>query len=98
MGIDIYIQYLISLRGERVTVKLEVKNELAKYIVDRFRSRLETKKVYDDRFTVKIGVSLSPTFYAWVFQFGGKIRILSPKKAVNEIVEMANELVKNEKI
>ena len=47
---------------------------------------------------MKIGVSLSPTFYAWVFQFGGKIRILSPKKAVNEIVEMANELVKNEKI
>ena len=44
MGIDIYIQYLISLRGERVTVKLEVKNELAKYIVDRFGSRLETKK------------------------------------------------------
>ena len=75
---------------ERVTVKLEVKNELAKYIVDRFGTKLETRQASDDSFTIKVDVSLSPTFYAWVFQFAGEIRILSPKKAVDEIMKMAS--------
>ena len=80
---------------ERVTVKLEVKNNLAKYIVDRFGTHLETRQVSEDRFTVKVDVSLSPTFYAWVFQFESGIRILSPKKAVNDIKQMANSIVSN---
>lgn len=81
---------------ERVPVKLEVKNELAKYIVDRFGTKLRTEQVSDDYFTVTVEVSLSPTFYAWVFQFGGEIRILSPQKAVIEVLEMANTLIKRE--
>ena len=34
-------------------------------------------------------VVLSSHFYAWVFQFGGKVRILSPKDAVLDIRNMA---------
>lgn len=79
---------------ERVEVKLEVRNDLAKYIVDRFGTKLETQQTSEDRFAVAVEVSLSPTFYAWVFQFGGGIRILSPKRAVDSIVKMANDLIK----
>ena len=78
---------------ERVTVKLEVKNELAKYIVDRFGTKLETGRASDDSFTVKVDVSLSPTFYAWVFQFEGGIRILSPKKAVEDMKRMIDKVM-----
>ena len=81
---------------ERVEVKLEVRNDLAKYIVDRFGTKLETERIDDEQFLVTVEVSLSPTFYAWVFQFGGGIRILSPEKAVGEIIQMANELVEKE--
>lgn len=81
---------------ERVPVKLEVRNDLAKYIVDRFGTKLETKQVSDDRFTVEVEVSLSPTFYAWVFQFAGGMRILKPKKAVDEIMEMVKQFVERE--
>lgn len=45
---------------------------------------------------ISIEVSLSPTFYAWVFQFGGAIKILTPEKAVNEITEMAKRLTERE--
>lgn len=78
---------------DRVPVKLEVKNELAKYIVDRFGNKLKTQQVSDDTFTVTVEVSLSPTFYAWVFQFGGEIMILSPKSAVSAIKRMANSII-----
>ena len=81
---------------ERVPVKLEVKNELAKYIVDRFGTKLETKQISDDRFSVEVEVSLSPTFYAWVFQFAGGMRILKPKKAVDEFLKMVNLFVEKE--
>ncbi|MBE6045555.1 MAG: WYL domain-containing protein [Clostridiales bacterium] len=81
---------------ERVPVKLEVRNDLAKYIVDRFGTKLKTKQISDDRFTVEVEVSLSPTFYAWVFQFAGGMRILKPKKAVDEIMEMVNKFVERE--
>lgn len=74
-------------------MKLECRNDLAKYIVDRFGTKLETTPVSDDRFTVTVEVSLSPTFYAWVFQFGGEIRILSPDKAVDEIQSMAKAML-----
>ena len=80
---------------ERVTVKLEVKNELAKYIADRFGTKIETRRASDDSFTVNVDVSLSPTFYAWVFQFEGEIKILSPKKAVDDMKKMANSIVLN---
>lgn len=78
---------------DRVPVKLEVKNELAKYIVDRFGTKLKTQQVSEDTFTVTVEVSLSPPFYGWVFQFGGDMRILSPKRAVNEITEMAATII-----
>ena len=78
---------------ERVAVKLEVKNELAKYIVDRFGKKLKPQQVSDDTFTVTVEVSLSPTFYAWVFQFEGKMRILSPKRAANKMRQMAGKVL-----
>ena len=81
---------------ERVEVKLEVRNDLAKYIVDRFGTKLETNYISEERFAVTVEVSLSPTFYAWVFQFGGEIRILSPLKAVTDIMKMANALIERE--
>lgn len=79
---------------ERVPVKLEVRNEHAKYIVDRFGTKLETEPVSDGYFTVTVEVSLSPPFYAWVFQFGGDIKILSPEKAIDDIMIMAQKFVK----
>ena len=84
--------------SERVPVKLEVKNELAKYIVDRFGTKLKTNQISDDWFTVEVEVSLSPTFYAWVFQFAGSMRILKPKKAVDDIMKMVNKIVEEKSL
>ena len=88
--IDDYSRRIFEMfDGEPTIVTLEVRNDFAKYIVDRFGTDLKTTKVSDDYFRVDVEVSLSPTFYAWVFRFGGEIRILSPDKAVEEMKEMA---------
>ena len=97
--IDDYSRRIFEMYdGEPTKVKLECRNDFAKYIVDRFGTNLETVQTSDDYFRVEVEVSLSPTFYAWVFRFGGKVRILSPVKAVNEITEIAKSLLRNETI
>ena len=83
--------------GEEVDVVLECKNEFMKYIVDRFGEDVDAEPVSRTTFEARVKVALSPTFYAWVFTFAGGIRIMSPDKAVEEIVKMAKKLVKAEK-
>ena len=95
--IDDYSRRIFEMfDGEPTVVKLECRNDFAKYIVDRFGTNLETVQTSDDYFQVEVEVSLSPTFYAWIFRFGGEIRILSPVKAVNEITELANNILARE--
>ena len=78
----------VSEGAERVSVKLEVANELAGCIADRFGTRIQTEQISEERFTVTVEVPLCPAFYAWVFRFAGDIRILSPKKAVSGMEEI----------
>ena len=83
--------------GEEVDVVLECKNEFMKYIIDRFGEDVDTDPVSRTTFEARVRVALSPTFYAWVFTFEGGIRIVSPEKAVEDIVKMAKKLVKAER-
>lgn len=83
--------------GEEADVVLECKNEFMKYIIDRFGEDVDAEPVSRNYFQARVRVALSPTFYAWVFTFAGGIRIISPEKAVDEIVKMAKKLVKAEK-
>ena len=80
--------------GEPLEVKLLCRNEFVKYIVDRFGDRLKPEEADDEHVIVTVEVSLSPTFYAWVFTFGGGIRILSPEKAAAELRERAEGLLR----
>ena len=83
--------------GEEVTVALQCKNQLMKYVIDRFGDKFRFEPGDDDTFTCYVEVCLSPTFYGWVFGFGGDIRILSPEDAVNSIVQMSNNMILCEK-
>ncbi len=79
--------------GEPVAVRLKCRNDLMKYIVDRFGDDIEVKTADKDHVIVTVSVSLSPTFYGWVFQFEGGIKILSPRKAEKKISKMAQIII-----
>ena len=74
--------------GEETTVELECDTSLMKYVIDRFGLDVETEELSEDKFRVKVSVELSPTFYAWVFQFCGKICIINPQSAVDRFKNM----------
>ncbi len=69
--------------AERHAVTLLCENGAMNTVIDHFGSKIRPRTVDDRHFRVTVEVSLSPTFYAWVFMFGGMIRIEGPEKAKN---------------
>jgi len=80
-------------QGESAEVELLCDNELMKSIIDRFGADVQTEVVDERHFRVTAGVVLSPTFYGWIFSFGGKIRLQSPSQAVEAYRSMLDEAV-----
>ena len=74
--------------GETMKVELECENSLMNTIIDRFGESVQTSIVDDEHFIATAEVSVSPTFYGWVFQFEGKMRILSPDKVKQKYKRM----------
>lgn len=74
--------------GKETTVKIQCEDELMKYVVDRFGEEVKTKKKSKTTFVAEVPVALSPTFYGWVFQFAGKMKIISPEQAKEEYTAM----------
>ena len=84
--------------GEEVTVRLQCKDHLMKYVMDRFGDKFKFEPGEDGTFTCDVDVCLSPTFYGWVFGFGGDIRILSPDDAVKQMLEMSRQMIDAESV
>lgn len=74
--------------GEETTVELQCDNSLMKVIIDRFGEDVNTKPLSDEVFLARLSVSASPTFYGWVFQFAGLMKIVSPEAVKDRYAEM----------
>ena len=80
--------------SDHARVELLCEDAMMSTVLDHFGDKVKTQKVDEDHFTFTAEVSVSPTFFAWVFEFGGKIKILSPqsvKDAYAELVRKAME-------
>ena len=64
--------------GREETVTLLCSREILDQVIDRFGDRIDLEEAPGDSFRVCVPVSLSTTFYAWVFQYVGKMRIEAP--------------------
>lgn len=62
-----------------------------KSVVDRFGTKVQTRITDCGHFIATVDVSVSPTFFAWVFSFGGKMKILAPIEIRNEYIQMLKD-------
>ncbi len=72
-------------------VTLLCANEVMKGVLDQFGMDIRVKKADKDHFRTRVKVCISPTFYSWVFQWGGAVRIEGPEGAAEEYREMARK-------
>lgn len=76
--------------GERATVELLCHEDAMNSVLDHFGDNAKTRLVDDTHFLLTAEVSLSPTFFAWVFQFGGKVEIHGPKEVRKSFLSLLN--------
>ena len=69
-------------QSEEVTIQFE-RNVLGA-VYDKFGEVLKITKMNNGRFETTVTVQISPTFWGWVFQFGGQLTITSPVSIISE--------------
>lgn len=73
-------RFFSMYEGEEYTVTLRCDNSMMKDLIDRFGKDVKTSVLDDKTFLAKVEVSVSQTFFAWVFSYAGKIKIEGPQK------------------
>lgn len=90
-SVETYFRQVFQMyEGEPCQVTLHCSGGLMKQIIDRFGEDVDTQDLEDGTFETRVNLSASPTFYAWVFTFGGGIQITSPdsvRKAYQQMLQ-----------
>lgn len=85
---DYCAKLFLMYGGDEQTVELICENCLMKTIIDRFGEDVDVEKTDDEHFKATVKVIPGHTFYAWVFNYAGKMRIISPESIVMEFRSM----------
>ena len=89
-----YVKSVFSMfGGEEQTVEIKCANHLMKVIIDRFGKSVKTEPLGSHCFKAYIDVSVSPTFFGWVFQFDGDVSILAPDGVKDDYIKMVNRAI-----
>ena len=77
-------------------VRLEALNKYMLNIIDRFGEEVDTEPIDDDKFSVKVSVCPSSTFFAWVVQFRGDVRITAPENVKKSYLKMLKNIIEGQ--
>ncbi len=80
-------------RGDPVEVTLQFKDKLIGVVFDKFGEGIPMTRGDGDIITAKVKVQIAPTFWGWLFQFGGDMKILSPNSAIEEYKKRVKSLL-----
>ncbi len=78
--------------GNEEAVTLVFENSLIGIVVDRFGKNLIISKLDDEYFKVTFRANISPQFYAFLFAYGDKVRIISPEWVAEKYADMARRV------
>ncbi len=74
--------------GPQEEVTLRCRMCILDQVIDRFGEGVEIRKLDSGTFDVTVPVAVSGTFFAWVFQFTGEMRITEPEYVKREYMGM----------
>ncbi len=82
------VQVFDMYDGETAMVTLRCKSEHINTIIDRFGEAVPIEIENKAWFRVSAEVSVSATFFAWMFQFGGEVQIIAPTGVCKQYKQM----------
>ena len=80
--------------GKKTRVHIQFPNNMCGVFIDRFGKDTIFNKIGDSHFQVKTMVEVSETFFAWLVQFGTKVKIISPKNVLEDYKKFLNNILK----
>jgi len=89
---DYYSEIFSMYDGPECDVQLLCTNDMMNVIVDRFGLGADTKVMDEDHFRADVTVRLSTTFYGWLCSLAGKVKLVSPQSAVDELQELLRKM------
>ena len=78
-------------RGEPIEVTLQFTEKLIGSVYDKFGEGIKMERTGADTIQATVKIQIAPTFWGWLFQFGGNMKILSPAKLAAEFETMKKE-------
>ena len=83
--------------GESRDVKLRFDNKLINTVIDRFGKDVSLIPDGNEHFTVHVKVKAEAPFFAWLFQFGSKAKIIEPEELKTKYMVHLNEVLETMK-
>ena len=74
--------------GDLETVTLQFGNNLIGVVYDKFGENTKMVRVDEDTCSARVTVQISPTFWGWLFQFAGEMRITEPEYLIERYMEL----------
>lgn len=79
--------------GETEKVTLQFDAQMIDYIYEKFGINAKICSADEEQFTTQVDVQISPTFFGWVLQFAGKMKIIAPQNVCDEYVAILNKAI-----
>ena len=77
--------------GDETEVTLRCHYGIIDQVIDKFGKKIELKNITKDTFDITVPVSLSGTFFSWVFTYAGRMTIVKPERASNWYISMLQD-------
>lgn len=97
-----YMDFAFKMYGGPVTsVVLKFEASLIGVVYDKFGETTPMMPASDESYVATMKVQLGPTFWGWLFQFGNKMKVISPNtvieeyKKIDEIKQTIKLVIKN---
>lgn len=83
--------------GEDTKVALRFDKSLVGVVIDKFGKKIIKRIIDENTYEITVSVAVSPTFFSWVFTFGGKMTIVSPDSVVEKYIAQLNKTLNAQK-
>lgn len=79
--------------GQPMDITIQFDNKLIGVVYDKFGEGTKMVRLTENSCVATVKVQVSPTFWGWIFQFGGQMRITSPESMIEEYNQHAAKLI-----
>ncbi len=93
-SIDSYTEQAFKMYGGTpVDITIQFDAKLIGVVYDKFGEDTKMIRTGEDAFVATVKVQISPTFWGWLFQFGGQMKVLSPESVIEDYKKRAAALI-----